>query len=66
MASGAPAAAPDSKGRTTTADASAPPGRMHDGTHYILTGPRESQQLVVCVPGICGLNIYFSELEPVR
>ena len=40
------------------------PGPMLGGTHYQLTGPRESPKLAVCVPGIGGLSIYFDAMEP--
>jgi pimeloyl-ACP methyl ester carboxylesterase len=43
------------------------PGKMFEGTHYVLTGPAPQgprDKLVVCVPGIGGMHMYFEELEP--
>jgi len=40
------------------------PGQMYDGTHFLLTGPRDATKLVVCVPGIGGIHMYYDELEP--
>ena len=54
------------KANVDTADAWARrrPGQMHGETHYLLTGPRESPKLAVCVSGIGGLHIYFDAMEP--
>ncbi len=40
------------------------PGQMYEGTHFLLTGPRDATKLVVCVPGIGGIHMYYDELEP--